>query len=105
MVLNIITASETLQRGLKLIGYNAKVQARVKAKTNIRQFKQHYGSSLSVLCEDLQTTQVPEAGLDSTKNEISNKAFDFFLMFNYYMKGYPLEEVLASRFGVHKQMA
>ena len=52
MVLNIITASETLQRDLKLIGYNAETQARVKAKTNICRFKQHYGSTpkaLSVL--------------------------------------------------------
>ena len=108
MALNIITASETLQRGLKLIGYNAEVQAKVKAKTNIRRFKRHYGSTpkaLSVLWEDLQTTQVPEARLDSTKNQNSDKAFGFFLMFMYYMKGYPLEEVLASRFGVHEQTA
>ena len=104
--LNILTADEVLQFGLELVGYQVKRQVRIKRCTRIRRFKSHFGSDpliISVAWENLQTTLVYAAWIPYEQNKMQN--FKDFMMTQYYLKGYPVEESVASRFQVHEQTA
>lgn len=102
--LNVLTENEMLQKGLEILGYDQQAQTRVHWKTRVRRFKRHFASSplvCSILWETLQTTDIDDARITNT----SDKAFTMFLMALYYLKCYPVEEVIASRFHVHEQTA
>ena len=49
----------------------------------------------------LQTTPIEKARL--FPSQPTNKCFDYFLMTLYFLKGYGLEELIASWFGMHEQ--
>ena len=69
-----------------------------------RRFKAHYGSKPKVyaeMWEALQVTDIAAAKL----TDLSDKDFDNFMMALYFMKAYPTEEELSSRFSVHEQTA
>ena len=97
--LNIRTPIDILTSGLQLVGYSIKQQLRVKRQTNERRFKAHFGSCplmCAVVWKDLQTCEKP---LPS----VSNKDFNLFLMTLFFLKSYPTEEIMASRFHLHEQ--
>lgn len=97
-----MTTDEVLERALSFIGYNVTRQSRAKRKTKIRRFKSHFGSHPTVyaeLWEELQTTDIENARLLSG----DDKHFKMFMMTLFYLKTYPLEDVLASRFDLHEQ--
>ena len=78
--------------------------AKVKQKTKVRRFKAHYGSNPKVyaeLFETLQSTNITAAKL----NNPSMNAFDKFMMTLYFLKTYPTEKELNSRFGHDEKTA
>lgn len=102
MALNILTTDEVLARGLEPVNYDVIRQESVKQKTRVRQFKTHFGSHPSIyaeLWEALQTSDDQNVCVASN----SSKDIDMFLKSIFYLKSYPLDDVLASRFGLHEQ--
>mgnify|MGYP005846334489 CR=1 FL=1 len=106
MVLNIYTEGEVSFHGLQKVGYDQAKQAKVKEPTRLRRFKKHFGASpkvVGLVWEELQTTDNALAKLAPDEN--TQKHFDLFLMCFFYLKTYPIEETLASRFQIHEQTA
>jgi len=69
MVVLVYTEEQILRIGLGLIGVDRKRQKRQLPKTNVSDFKAHYGTEPKIckkIWEDLQTTTIPEAKLDAT---------------------------------------
>lgn len=102
--MNIYTTAEVLQIGLEKVGISQTKQARVKQSTLICRFKRHYGPHpfvCAVMWETLQTHEDLEVRLPDGQNKM--KHFNMFLMTMFFLKTYPTEEVLASRFGVCEQ--
>jgi len=86
----IFTLDEILQKGLELCGFDRRRQSNVKRTTNLRRFKSHFGSNPIVyaqIWEDLQTTEIPEANISSSK-----PCIDSFLMAMHLLKRYPTED-------------
>ncbi len=86
----ILTPDEVLETGLNLCGYDRGRQNKVCRATNLRRFSSHYGSLPIVyaqIWEDLQTTEIAEARIDSVK-----PCVDSFLMAIHFLKRYPTEE-------------
>lgn len=101
VVLNIKTQDEVLTRGLELVGYSLERQARVNLNTRTRRFKKLFGPNpvtVAVAWSKLQTTDNDKARLKPSQG--TDLAFDKFLMFFYFIKGYGVEEDVASRFDV-----
>lgn len=93
--------AEVLDIGLSLIG---KQNSRVNLEAKCKLFLSHFGSQpivLACLWERLQTTDNEHAWLPAMK--ATYKHFKMFLLTNFYIKGYHLEDVVATRFGVHMQ--
>ena len=66
----VLTVDEFLQKGLELVGYNYDRQQKVARAANLMRFKAHYRSNpigYAQIWEDLQTTMIPEARIDSRK--------------------------------------
>ena len=100
--MNILTTNETLRKGLEIVGYSAERIERVHRKTNVRRFKRHFGPSptvVGVLWAELQTTTIAAARLPRA----NDNDFKHYLMTLHFLKSYPLEEELASRYNVHEQ--
>ena len=104
MALLIFTTEEVLLQGLRLIGYKPRQLNRVRRKTLYRRFKAHFGSNPKVyaeIWEALQQTDIADAKLtDPSEDDFNN-----YMMALYFMKAYPTEEEMSSRFGVHEQTA
>ena len=104
MVFFIYSTDEVLTRGLQLVGYSDRQLGRAKRETQVRRFKVHFGSSPKVcaeLFEVLQVTSIVEAKLTNP----SVNEFIKYMMTHFFLKTYPTEEELNSRFGVHEQTA
>lgn len=102
-VLNIKTCNEVLTKGLTLVGITEERQQSVCMKTNIEDFKAHYGSHphvYAILWEVLQTTTLDDARLVN----MNDKHFERFLIALYFCKCYPKEKEL-KRFGIQEQTA
>lgn len=81
------TQDEILYKGLKLVHFTSKQIKKAKRKRNYVRFKGHFGSHpdvIAVLWEDLQTTAINEARLDS-----KNRNIEHFLMAMHHLKRYP----------------
>jgi hypothetical protein len=99
MVVFILTPDEILQKGLHLVGFDDRRQQNVSRKTNLSRFKVHFGSLPVVyaqIWEDLQTTDVPEARID-TKKDLN---VDNFLAAVNFLKSYRTEVERSGTFGV-----
>lgn len=99
MVLNV-TPHLMLHEGLKFVGYMVQNE-RVRDETWNRRFRGHYGSDpvvYSKLFEDLQTTAVPEALIRDDKISLH-----YFLMTIYFLRHYPTEQILESRFNASEK--
>lgn len=87
----ILTPSEVLVAGLRLVNYSEGRIDRVKNKeTNTTRFKRHFGCNQYVaaqLFEDLQTTENEDAVLDDNKINI-----DYFLQSLNFIKVYETED-------------
>ena len=82
----VLTVDEFLQKGLELVGYNYDQQQKVARAANLMRFKVHYGSNpimYAQIWEDLQTTMIPEACIDSRKTDP-----DSFLMAIHFLAHY-----------------
>ena len=102
-IMAILTAIEFLQKGLELAGFSRRRQQRVCRATNLRRFKDHFGSLPVVyaqIWEDLQTTDIPEARIDARKDCV-----DSFLMAIHFLKCYPKEGERAAIFKICKKTA
>lgn len=100
--LNVLSCNEVLMLGLDYVGY--KRGGKAQLKTLHRRFKRHFGclpKIVAKLWEMLQTTLLYEARLPWNCN--SMKHFKYLMMSLFYLKAYPLEEQMASRFGVMEQ--
>ena len=90
----IFTSDEMFERGLEVCGHGGRYRS--GNKQQLRRFMASYGSDPIVLAqiwEDLQTTHVDEARMKLTPEHL-----DHFLMSHYFVKQYPVEEVLAGVF-------
>lgn len=102
MELNILSNAQVLTRGLELMGISFERQNRQHYFPKVRRFRMLFGSHPRVyahLWVELQTTPCDEARISFNKD----KDFDNFMICLYFLKRYPVEEDLASRFGVHEQ--
>lgn len=99
----ILTANEFLRKGLEMVGFDRRRQQRVKRATNIQRFKDYYGSRPIVyaqIWEDLQTTDIQDARIDSSKCCVES-----FLMAIHFLKCYPTEGVRAGTFNICERTA
>ena len=95
-MVEILTANEILRKGLELVGFDWHRQRNVSRPTNLQRFRAHYGSNPVVyaqIWEDLQTTAIPEARIDTKIADSDN-----FLMAIRFLKGYPTESEQAGIF-------
>lgn len=93
MVLIIYTPDEVLAFGLKLYGYDDPRLGRQTRKTNVADFKSHFGTYPSVLAqiwEDLQTTHVAAARIN-TATPKGMVCLETFLRAMSFLKYYPIE--------------
>jgi hypothetical protein len=103
----VVTPDEILREGLRYAGFLKKCDRKDlwKSATNVRRFKSFYGSDPVVyaqIFEDLQTTEFPEARIDTTKLGIT---LDNFLMGIHFLYVYPTRERNAGMFDVGEQTA
>jgi hypothetical protein len=83
----LYTPDNILSIGLALAGFTEDCQ-QVCRDTSLTRFPSLYGSNpivYSELCEDLQTTNIPEAHVDDMK-------IKYFLMSIHFLKCYPTAE-------------
>ena len=88
-VTSILTPSEFLKIGLRLVGFKRRRIQRAQPATNIDRFKSFFGSSprvIAMLWEDLQKTQINEAQVPPQDRKIK-----YFLMAMHHLKRYPTE--------------
>lgn len=88
-----------LDSGLAFLGYQ--MNERSSEETWIRRFRAHYGSKpvvYSRIFADLQTTPIAEARVEGNKISLQ-----YFLMTIYFLRHYPTELVLESRFKVSEK--
>lgn len=88
----LYSADEILVEGLKIAQQDGKRMQRVQRSTNIERFKDHFAVAplvLAVIWEDLQTTSIPEARIDTTKPRITIVNFLHTL---WFIKRYPTEK-------------
>lgn len=94
----ILTADDMLQKGLELGGFDRYRQKNVRRAQNLERFRALYGSNPVVyaeIFEDLQTTQIAEAWVDSDM-----LCVDSFLMALHFLKCYPTENQLSGLFQI-----
>lgn len=90
--IQVYSADEILVEGLKIAQQDGKRMQRVQRSTNIERFKDHFAVAplvLAVIWEDLQTTSIPEARIDTTKPRITIVNFLHTL---WFIKRYPTEK-------------
>jgi len=95
----VYPADELLVKGLEMAGYDETRQKRVQRATNLDIFQSHLGSAPVVyaeIWEDLQTTTIPEARIDTTKRSVTIENF-FHAM--HFIKRYPEEIERAGKSG------
>jgi hypothetical protein len=100
----IYATGEVLRKGLLLVGYSERALLSIDRKAWKRRFKAHFGSTPKVcaeLWEALQVTQIDNARVTNP----SEKDFNNYLITLYFLKSYPTEEELSSRFGIHETTA
>jgi hypothetical protein len=88
LITSIISADEMLKEGLLLAGFSLKKQER-QPKSNLKDFKDRYGSSPIVLCciwEDLQTVDYELARVPKNKLNLKH-----YLQAHHFLKQYPTE--------------
>jgi hypothetical protein len=93
------TPSKILERGLVLRHVSVETQQRRHYKTNKQRFKSEFGAAPAAcakIWEDLQTTTVPEAKIDTKKCKL-----DHFLLAMNFIKMYPTEKQQANAFDKH----
>ena len=100
----IFTTEEVMTEGLRLVGYKERQLNRVRRKTAVRRFKAHFGSNAKVYAELWEALQVTDI-VDAKVTDPSEVDFNNYMMTLYFMKSYPTEEELSSRFGIHEQTA
>ena len=97
----VVTADEILRQGLRHGGFKKCRQS----DANLRRFKSFYGSHPVVyaqIFEDLQTTDIPEARIITTKPGVT---LDNFLLAIHFLKVYPTRERSAGMFHMGEQTA
>ena len=92
-MLLIYTADEVLSFGLTLVGFDEHRQRRQQRKSNVEDFKGHFGTQPVVVAqiwEDLQTTEIAAARINTAapKEMVSLKTF---LRSMHFLKRYPAE--------------
>lgn len=101
-VMHVATSASILRFGLELMGID---HERHKAKSNLRDFRSHYGMNPVIYAHiwyDMQTTNVQEARIDTSQEGVCLKNFLFAL---YYLRTYPTEDQLAPRWGLSVKTA
>lgn len=93
-----MSSDEMLHCGLRLGGFDARRQQRVKRSTNLERFRALYGSNPVVYAEifhDLQTTAIPTAQVSPKDVDVHN-----FLMALRFLRCYHTEIQLSGTFSV-----
>jgi hypothetical protein len=88
-VTSIITPSEFMEIGLRLVGFKECRIQRAQPATNIDRFKSFFGSSprvIAMIWEDLQKTRINEAQVPPQDRKIK-----YFLMAMHHLQRYPTE--------------
>jgi hypothetical protein len=98
----ILTGDEILERGLALVQKNRSRADNRRRSARIATFNAHFGSYphvCAILWEKLQRTNIPAAKIEVTRGNFESM-LKYFLMAQFYLRNYPVEEVGASLFGV-----
>lgn len=93
MLLQIFSPSQVLRIGLKIVGMSADRQKKQQRKTNIEDFRAHYGTDpfiLAQIWEDLQRVNVAEARIDTTKTRSVH--LKNFLRTHHFLMRYETEK-------------
>ena len=93
---HLLTATEMMFQGLRLLRYTWRRIKRSKVKHNMARFKTHFGLSPGTavwIYEDLQRTTIADAKITGSKLELK-----YFLMGLHFLKKYPTEEDMTARF-------
>jgi hypothetical protein len=88
-VTSILTPSELLKIGLKLVGFQKRRIRRAQKETNIARFKSFFGSSpgvIAMIWEDLQKTRINKAQVPPQDRKIK-----YFLLYDTWPM-YPEKE-------------
>lgn len=92
----IVSAEETLNRGLRLVGFTDRQVNGVRRRKNLSRFRSHYTNNpqvYSILFHKLQTTLNADASILPLFQKVGNeKVFDYFLMAIHLLACYPTEE-------------
>lgn len=99
----IASVDEILRKGLEMGGFDHRRQQRVKRSTCLRRFRALYGSNPIVyaeIIEDLQTTHIEAARVDSKKMSVEK-----LLIAMNFLKCYQSEEVRSGQFKVSEKTA
>lgn len=91
---HVVDAEEMMYLGLQIARYTLVQIQRVSDKTNLQNYKDHFGASPCVCCvvySDLQLTDIEEAKLRGNQTNLV-----WFLKALYFLRCYPKESRLAS---------
>ena len=104
-IIDVITASEVMTRGVEFMGYRRETQQAMKHNCILKEFRAHYGGlpvDLAQIWYDLQTTAVPGVALND--EEKSSKSFKMFMAANFFLWSHPKNaSMICSRFGFNKR--
>lgn len=99
----VLTQHQTLERGLKLVGFDEKRIKSVRWKKNLSRFCTHYNSHpliYAVLLTKLQTTNIKEARLEFNQRVGVDRTIDYFFMAIHLLANYPEEEIAEGIFKI-----
>ena len=92
----LLSSTEVLFHGLKLLGFDEKRQNRVNRKKNLARFCSHYASDTlvyAVLLERLQTTTNEKANVNAYIDKLGTTSFQsYYFMAIHLLACYPTEE-------------
>ena len=105
MDLDVKSAQEVMELGLKFIGMSHEEQQVLNHKQLLNKFHDHYGCipvDLAQMWHDLQTTSITEAKLEA--NEKNQKGFKMFMAANFLLWVNPKNAgLISSCFGICKR--
>lgn len=101
-MIDVLTASNVMERGLSLIGITQAEQQRLSHERLVDEFRAHYGClpiDNSQQWYDMQTTEIDAACIPI--KERTHKGFKMFMAANFFLWSHPKNaQILASRFKI-----
>lgn len=103
--IDVLSASQVMERGLRFVGFPPAKQESMTHKQKCNEFHAHYGCKaidISLIWYDLQTTTIPNIAL--TTEEKKHAGFKMFMAANFFLWAHTKNaSLLSSRFGICKR--